>query len=337
MLERARMVDLVVGPQSYHRLPDLLSARRDAASAWSPPISPPRTSSCSARAADNARAAFRLHHRAGRLRQVLHLLRRPLYARRRIFAGPLTAILAEAERLAASGARELTLLGQNVNAYRGPGPDGKDWSLAKLLQRLAANPGDRAAPLHHEPSPRHGRRPHRAAWRRAEAHALSAPAVPGRLRPHPQRDEPQAYERGLCRAHRRASGRRGPTSRFPPTSSWDFPASPTPISRQTLALVRRIGFARAFSFKYSARPGTPAASLPDQVPDRVARERLQALQCLHRSRKPMPSTRPRSGAALKVLFERAGRKPGQIAGRSPYLQAVHGDGPGGVDRPDCGG
>jgi tRNA-2-methylthio-N6-dimethylallyladenosine synthase len=105
---------------------------------------------------------------------------------------------------------------------------------------------------------------------------------------------------------------------FPGETDADFEA--------TSALVRRIGFARAFSFKYSARPGTPAASLPDQVPDKVARERLHALQCLIDAQ-AHAFDEATVGRRVKVLFERTGRKPGQIGGRSPYLQAVHGAGP----------
>lgn len=96
-----------------------------------------------------------------------------------------------------------------------------------------------------------------------------------------------------------------------------------------MALVRRVGFARAFSFKYSARPGTPAASLPHQVPERIARQRLHSLQSLL-DEEAKAFDAATVGRKLKVLFERQGRKPGQIAGRSPYLQAVHGDGPEGL-------
>jgi tRNA-2-methylthio-N6-dimethylallyladenosine synthase len=105
---------------------------------------------------------------------------------------------------------------------------------------------------------------------------------------------------------------------FPGETDTDFEA--------TLALVRRIGFARAFSFKYSARPGTPAASLPAQVPDSIALERLHVLQGLIESEARAFDVAS-VGRKLKVLVERTGRKPGQIAGRSPYLQAVHGEGP----------
>jgi tRNA-2-methylthio-N6-dimethylallyladenosine synthase len=105
-----------------------------------------------------------------------------------------------------------------------------------------------------------------------------------------------------------------------------FPGETDADFEETLALVGRIGFARAFSFKYSARPGTPAASLPNQIPDGIARERLHALQSLLDD-EAKAFDAATVGRRLPVLFERRGRKPGQIAGRSPYLQAVHGDGP----------
>jgi tRNA-2-methylthio-N6-dimethylallyladenosine synthase len=105
-----------------------------------------------------------------------------------------------------------------------------------------------------------------------------------------------------------------------------FPGETDADFEDTLALVRDIGFARAFSFKYSARPGTPAAELPNQIPARVASERLHALQALIDTQ-AQAFDQASVGQRLHVLIERKGRKPGQIAGRSPYLQAVHGDGP----------
>jgi tRNA-2-methylthio-N6-dimethylallyladenosine synthase len=107
-----------------------------------------------------------------------------------------------------------------------------------------------------------------------------------------------------------------------------FPGETDSDFEETLALVRHIGFARAFSFKYSPRPGTPAA-LERQVPDAIARNRLHILQRLLEE-EASAFDAATVGRKLKVLFERRGRKPGQIAGRSPYLQAVHGDGPEGL-------
>ena len=117
-----------------------------------------RASRGAARRGDAHARRHRLRHRAGRLRQVLHLLRRALYARRRGLAAGRARSSPRRERLADAGVREVTLLGQNVNAYHGEGPDGRAWTLGRLLHRLAEIPGHRAAALHHQPSARHGRR-----------------------------------------------------------------------------------------------------------------------------------------------------------------------------------
>jgi tRNA-2-methylthio-N6-dimethylallyladenosine synthase len=106
---------------------------------------------------------------------------------------PAASVLAEARRMVAAGAREITLLGQNVNAYHGEGPDGGAWSLARLLRELADIPG--VAALHHQPSARHGRRPDRGAWRIAGADAVPAFAGAERIGPHAVGDEPAAYGR----------------------------------------------------------------------------------------------------------------------------------------------
>ncbi len=235
------------------------------------------------------------------------------------------AILAEAERLAASGARELTLLGQNVNAYRAPGPDGKDWSLARLLERLAANPAiERLRYTTSHPSDMdddlialHGDEPKLMPYLHLPFQSGSDRILKAMNRKHTSDDYAELTAR--IRAAR-------PDIALSTDIIVGFPGETDADFEATLALVRRIGFARAFSFKYSARPGTPAASLPDQVPDKVARERLQALQCLIDAQ-AHAFDEATVGRRVKVLFERTGRKPGQIGGRSPYLQAVHGAGP----------
>ena len=140
IMARAPAVDLVVGPQSYHRLASLVAEAATSGKGVVATDFPGRRQIRASAAAFAAGApAFGLHHRAGRLRQVLHLLRRALYAGRRYSRAP-SEIVAEAERLAAQGVREITLLGQNVNAYHGGGPDGGAWTLARLLRRLAEVP-----------------------------------------------------------------------------------------------------------------------------------------------------------------------------------------------------
>jgi tRNA-2-methylthio-N6-dimethylallyladenosine synthase len=324
MLERARMVDLVIGPQSYHRLPDLL--QRGATGE--------RLVATDFPAEDKFLALPERPITRGQLSAFLTVQEGcdkfcsfcvVPYTRGAEYSRAPDAILAEAERLAASGARELTLLGQNVNAYRGPGPDGKDWPLAKLLQRLAANPAiERLRYTTSHPRDMdddlialHGDEPKLMPYLHLPFQAGSDRILNAMNRKHTSEDYAELTTR-IRAARPDIALSTDIIVGFPGESDADFEA--------TLALVRRIGFARAFSFKYSARPGTPAASLPGQVPDRVARERLQALQCLIEAQ-AHAFDEATVGRRVKVLFERAGRKPGQIGGRSPYLQAVHGAGP----------
>ena len=153
---RAPWVDIVLGPQTYHRLPEMVARASRAAGAVIETEFPaeakfdhlPETAAPAGRDG--------LPHGAGRLRQVLLLLRGALHARLRIFAARPAAMLAEARRLVGLGAREITLLGQNVNAWHGEGPDGGAWTLGRLLRRAGGDPGPRPAALHDVPPARHG-------------------------------------------------------------------------------------------------------------------------------------------------------------------------------------
>ncbi|HEV3241666.1 MAG TPA: tRNA (N6-isopentenyl adenosine(37)-C2)-methylthiotransferase MiaB [Methyloceanibacter sp.] len=325
ILARASVVDLVVGPQSYHELPALIGRVGDGKE---------RVVATDFPAED----------------KFLYLPDRPLarahpsafitvqegcdkfctfcvvpYTRGAEYSRPVVAIIAEAERLARSGVREITLLGQNVNAYRGQGPDGTDWSLAKLLKRLAARP--EIERLRYTTShPRdmsddlialHGDEPKLMPYLHLPFQAGSDRILHAMNRKHSADDYAELV--GRIREAR-------PDIALSTDIVVGFPGETDADFEETLALVRRIGFARAFSFNYSARPGTPAAILPNQVPDKVARERLRVLQRLLEE-EACTFDAATVGRRLKVLFERRGRKPGQIAGRSPYLQAVHGDGP----------
>jgi tRNA-2-methylthio-N6-dimethylallyladenosine synthase len=324
IIERASVVDLVVGPQSYHELPSLIGRARDGE----------RVVATDFPAED----------------KFLALPDRPLarqqpsafitvqegcdkfctfcvvpYTRGAEYSRPAAAILAEAERLARGGAREITLLGQNVNAYSGQGPNGRGWSLARLLKRLADVP--EIERLRYTTShPRdmdddlialHADEPKLMPYLHLPFQAGSDRILAAMNRKHTAND--YAELAGRIRAAR-------PDIALSTDIIVGFPGETDADFEDTLALVRSIGFARAFSFRYSARPGTPAASLPHPVPERIARERLHILQSLldDEARAFDAAT---VGRKLKVLFERQGRKPGQIAGRSPYLQAVHGDGP----------
>jgi tRNA-2-methylthio-N6-dimethylallyladenosine synthase len=217
------------------------------------------------------------------------------------------------------------LLGQNVNAYRGEGPDGGDWSLAMLLKRLASVPEierlryttSHPRDMNDDLIALHGDEPKLMPYLHLPFQAGSDSILNAMNRKHSADDYAALVER--IRAAR-------PDIALSTDIIVGFPGETDVDFEQTLALVRRIGFARAFSFKYSARPGTPAATLPGQVPDAIARDRLHILQrLLEEEAKVFDAATV--GRRLSVLFERKGKKPGQIAGRSPYLQAVHAEGP----------
>ena len=323
MLERASVVDLVVGPQSYHELPSLLSrARGERVVATDFPAEDKFLALPDRQLARAQPSAF-ITVQEGCDKFCTFCV--VPYTRGAEYSRPVAAIIAEAERLARGGACEITLLGQNVNAYRGEGPDDCDCSLAKLLKCLATIP--EIERLRYTTShPRdmdddlialHGDEPKLMPYLHLPFQAGSDRILTAMNRKHTARDYAELVER--IRTAR-------PDIALSTDIIVGFPGETDADFEDTSALVRRVGFARAFSFKYSARPGTPAASQPHQVPERIARQRLHSLKSLL-DEEAKAFDAATVGRKLKVLFERQGRKPGQIAGRSPYLQAVHGEGP----------
>jgi tRNA-2-methylthio-N6-dimethylallyladenosine synthase len=246
------------------------------------------------------------------------------YTRGTEFSRPVVKIEQEARQLASRGVRELTLLGQNVNAYRGEGPDGKAWNLARLIGRLATIPSvERLRYTTSHP-------------RDMTADLIAAHRDETKLMPYlhlPVQSGSDRMLKAMNRGHNRDSYlrlveevRRARTDLalssdfivgFPGETDADFEA--------TLDLVKQVGFAQAFSFKYSARPGTPASGMEGQVPENVKSERLLILQALITGHARVFNA-AMYDRVLPVLFDRKGRLPGQAAGRSPYLQPVHVDG-----------
>jgi tRNA-2-methylthio-N6-dimethylallyladenosine synthase len=238
---------------------------------------------------------------------------------------PAAAVIAEATRLVAQGAREITLLGQNVNAWHGEGLDGGTWSLGRLIRGLAELPG--LGRLRYTTS--HPRD--------VDAELIAAHRDVPRLMPFLHLPVQSGSDRILA-AMNRGHGvddylraiERLRAARPDLALSSDFivghPGETEADFAATLALVRQVGFAQAFSFKYSARPGTPAAAAPHQVPEPEKERRLAELQELLRAQQARFNG-DCVGLDLPVLFTGAGRHPGQIAGRSPYLQPVHAIGP----------
>jgi tRNA-2-methylthio-N6-dimethylallyladenosine synthase len=232
---------------------------------------------------------------------------------------PVAGIVAEAERLAAAGVREITLIGQNVNAYHGEGLAGPA-SLADLLRAVAAVPG--ISRLRYTTS-----HPRDMDERLIAAHRdLSA------LMPQLHLPVQSGSDRILAAMNRRHNAAdylrvvdRLRATRPDLVLSSDFivgfPGETEADFRDTLRLVDEVGYAGAFSFKYSPRPGTPAAERDDQIDEGVKIERLARLQAaIDRHRDAF--NRACAGRTFDVLFEKPGRLPGQIVGRSPYLQPV---------------
>jgi tRNA-2-methylthio-N6-dimethylallyladenosine synthase len=321
LLERAPFVDLVVGPQTYHRLPELLHRRARGRGSVLDTDFPPESKFDllpEAMASPPATSAF-LSVQEGCDKFCTFCV--VPYTRGAEASRPAGAVLAEARRLVAAGAREITLLGQNVNGYHGEGPGGRDWSLARLIRALAEIDGLRR--IRYTTS-----HPRDMADDLIEAHGAVDKLMP--FLHLPVQSGSDAVLRAMNRRHRAAEYERTvehlraarPDMALSSDFIVGFPGETDADFAATLALIRKIGFAQAFSFRYSPRPGTPAASMPKQVKDAVKRERLAELQALL-AEQAQAFNRATVGRVLPVLLERAGRYPGQLAGRTPYLQPVH--------------
>jgi tRNA-2-methylthio-N6-dimethylallyladenosine synthase len=320
ILARAPYVDIVLGPQTYHRLPEMVAQAARAAGAVIETEFPAedKFDHLPEQSAPQGVTAF-LTVQEG-CDKFCSFCVVP-YTRGAEQSRSAATILAEARRLIAQGSREITLLGQNVNAWHGEAPDGGIWGLGKLLRAMAALPG--LARLRYATS--HPRDMDDAL---IEAHRdlpklmpfLHLPVQSGsdRILTAMNRKHTAADYRRLIDRLREARPDLALSSDFivghPGETDADFEA--------TMALVRSVGFAQAYSFKYSRRPGTPAAGAPAQVPEAVKDQRLQALQALLRKQQA-DFNAACVGTTMDVLFTGPARHPGQIAGRSQYLQPIH--------------
>jgi tRNA-2-methylthio-N6-dimethylallyladenosine synthase len=328
IMRRAPVVDLVIGPQAYHQLPELIAkVSRSRGERLAADFAPEAKFDALPEArAPNGPAAF-LTVQEGCDKFCTFCV--VPYTRGAEYSRPAAAILAEAQRLADQGVREVTLLGQNVNAYAGAGEDGEAWSLARLVRALAEIPGlDRIRYTTSHPRDMAG----------PEGEALiAAHAEVEALMPYlhlPVQAGSNKVLRAMNRAHTAESYvavvEKIRAARPDIALSGDlivgFPGETEADFEATLALVREVRYAACFSFKYSRRPGTPAAAMPGQVAEEVKAERLARLQALL-DEQQQAFNEGVVGRTVPVLFEREGRKPGQVVGRSPYLQAVWAEGP----------
>jgi len=318
---RAPWVDVVVGPQAYHRLPALVTE-----------IDP---------AARNARidTDFPVEDKFDFLPEE-HTPRGPAaflsiqegcdkfctfcvvpYTRGAEYSRPAASILEEAHRLVGAGSVELTLLGQNVNAWRGQSPDGGEWNFARLLRALAEIDGLKR--LRYTTS--HPRD--------MDDELISAHADIPQLMPYLHLPVQSGSDRILAamnRHHTRDDYRRiidrlrevRPDMALSGDFIVGFPGETDRDFADTINLIAEIGYASAYSFKYSPRPGTPASTDENQIDETVKAERLASLQQLV-SAQQLAFNMEKLGTVMDVLIERPASRDGQKAGRSPWMQAVH--------------
>jgi tRNA-2-methylthio-N6-dimethylallyladenosine synthase len=321
IIRRAPMVDLVVGSQNYHRLPDLITrASRGPVVETEFPIEDKFD-----HLADPTPAAVRARGVSAFVTvqegcdKFCTFCVVP-YTRGAEVSRPVSKIAAEVERLAAAGVREITLIGQNVNAYHGEGPDGRDWTLGALLARMAAIPG--VERLRYTTS-----HPRDVDDTLIEAHR-DLPMLMPQLH-LPVQSGSDRILAAMNRRHTAADYLRiidklraaRPDLAFSSDFIVGFPGETEQDFLATLRIIDAVGYAAAFSFKYSARPGTPAADRTDQIAEPEKADRLARLQTLLERHRQAFNAQCR-GKMFSVLFERPGRLPGQLVGRSPYLQPV---------------
>jgi tRNA-2-methylthio-N6-dimethylallyladenosine synthase len=322
IIARAPVVDLVIGPQTYHRLPEAVRKvrRGEKVVETDYAIEDKFEHLPQPKAAEVARRGVTAFLTVQEGCDKFCTFCVVPYTRGSEVSRPVAQIVAEAERLASAGVREVTLLGQNVNAWRAEGPDGRGWGLGRLLFRLAEIPG--LARLRYTTShPRdmddelidaHRDLPELMPYLHLPIQSGSDRILKAMNRRHTAADYLKLADR--IRAARPDIALSGDfIVGFPGESDADF--------EDTLRVVREVGYAQAFSFKYSPRPGTPGAEMKGHLPEDVKDERLQRLQALLAEQQHVFAV-GLIGSTLSTLIEKPGRQPGQKVGRSPWLQPV---------------
>ena len=320
IMRRAPVVDMVLGPQTYHKLPEMIA----------------RVSRAQGQVLETEFDTLEKFDE-------LPVTRDPKgfssfltiqegcdkfctfcvvpYTRGAEVSRPVEQIVAEARDLARKGVREITLIGQNVNAYHADGPDGKDWGLGALIRHVAKIGSiDRIRFTTSHP-------------RDMDEDLIKTLGDEEKLMPYlhlPIQSGSDKILRAMNRGHSYAHYRdligRIREARPDIALSGDFivgfPGETDVDFEQTMKCVEEIGYASSFSFKYSVRPGTPGASMARQIPEDVKSERLKRLQDkLYADQHAFNQSLV--GRTLSVLVEGTGREDGQLFGRSPYLQGTH--------------
>jgi tRNA-2-methylthio-N6-dimethylallyladenosine synthase len=327
IFRRQKAVDLVVGPQSYHRLPDMLREAEGSVSVLDTDfpvedkfghLHPPSRSKIASRGVS---AFVTIQEGCDKFCTFCVVP----YTRGAEMSRPVAQIASEVEHLVSAGVREVTLLGQNVNAYHGQDRGGANCTLAALVAELSRIPGLRR--LRYMTS-----HPNDMSDDLIAAHAGETALMPFLHLP-----VQSGSDRILASMNRKHSVQdyldliaRIRVVRPDIALSSDFivgfPGETESDFEATLDLVSTVGYASTYFFKYSMRPGTPGAQMPDQVGESVKSERLARLQVLADGQRRAFNASA-VGRTMDVLFEKKGRHPGQVAGKTPYMQAIQVDGP----------
>lgn len=318
IFRRAPYVDIVVGSQSYQTLPDLLGKiQRESGHAINlelvdnkfdllPEESKPQGSS----------AILSVQEGCDKFCTFCVVP----YTRGAEYSRNVPEIYREAIRLVAGGAKEITLLGQNVNAYHGEA-DGSVWNLGKLIKHLAKIEGlerirystSHPRDMHEELYAAHGNEPKLMPYLNLPVQSGSNRILQAMNRKH-TRDE---YFKIIERLKKER-----PDMQFSSDFIIGFPGETEQDFEDTLDMVRHVGFSQAYSFTYSPRPGTPGADMENQVPQEVKEDRLKRFQQVLDAQQ-LKFNQSCEGKIMPVLFDREGRKDAQIAGKTPYMQSTH--------------
>jgi tRNA-2-methylthio-N6-dimethylallyladenosine synthase len=311
---RAPSVDIVVGPQAYHRLPQMVAhaARGVRALDTDMPLES-KFGALPARRRQPPSAFLTVQEGCDKFCTYCVVP----YTRGAEVSRPWDAIVEEARALVDQGAREITLLGQNVNAWNDGGERGLD-ALVRILARLPGLERIRYTTSH----------PNDMTEGLIRAHAeveqlmpfLHLPVQSGSARILKAMNRSHSVESYLAIIQRVRAAR--PDIAVSGDFIVGFPGETDADFEDTLQIVRAVNYAQAYSFKYSPRPGTPAADMEGQVPPAVMDERLQRLQALLNEQQ-LAFNRASLGSRTSLLIERRGKKPGQMIGKSPWLQSVH--------------
>ena len=324
LLARAPFVDIVLGPQTYHKLPEMVARASRAAGAVIETDFPAEDKFDhlpEASAPQGLTAFLTIQEGCDKFCSFCVVP----YTRGAEVSRSEATVIAEARKLVGQGTREITLLGQNVNAWHGLDAQGSPSNLARLARKLADIPGleriryttSHPRDMDDDLIAAHGELPQLMPYLHLPVQSGSDRILASMNRKHTAAD----YLRLVDRL-RDARPDLALSSDFivghPGETEADFEA--------TLDLIRRVRFASSFSFKYSPRPGTPAAGAHGQIDDATMDRRLQTLQALLRDQQTAFNA-SKQGETVEVLFTHIGRQPGQIGGRTPWLQPVHALGP----------